>query len=80
MSISLHPELESKLRARAQAEGLTVEAYLEHLVRSDQNAEDELTALALEGIDSGDSIQVGAGYWEAKHQKLDERLRGTMGQ
>jgi hypothetical protein len=25
MSISIHPELETKLRARAQAEGLTVE-------------------------------------------------------
>lgn len=25
MSITVHPELESKLRARAQAEGLTVE-------------------------------------------------------
>jgi len=29
MSISMHPELETKLRARAQAEGLSVEAYLE---------------------------------------------------
>ncbi len=49
MSISIHPELETKLRARAQAEGLSVEAYLERLVRADQSAEDELTALALRG-------------------------------
>ena len=77
MSISIHPELETKLRARAQAEGLTVEAYLERLVHAEQCAEDELTSLALEGLDSGQPIEAGAGYWEAKHQKLDARLRGA---
>ena len=80
MSISIHPELETKLRTRAQAEGMTVEAYLEHLVRAEQSAEDELAALAIEGLSSGNPIEVGPGYWEAKHQKLDERLRGTSGQ
>jgi hypothetical protein len=80
MSISIHPELETKLRARAQAEGLTVEAFLEQLVHADQSGEDELTALALDGLNSGESIEAGPGYWEAKHQKLDARLRGTTGQ
>ena len=80
MSISIHPELETKLRARAQAEGLTVEAYLERLVQAELSAEDELTTLALEGLNSGDAIEPGPGYWEAKHQKLDARLRGTSGQ
>ena len=75
MSISIHPELESKLRARAQAEGLTVEAYLERLVRTEQSVEEELTSLALEGLNSGEPIEVGPGYWEAKHQKLDASLR-----
>ncbi|MGC2153513.1 MAG: hypothetical protein WA618_15840 [Terriglobales bacterium] len=78
MSITVHPELESKLRARAQAEGLTVEAYLERLVRAEQSAEDELTALALEGLNSGDPIEVGPGYWEAKHQKLDASLKSQI--
>jgi hypothetical protein len=79
MSISIHPELETKLRARAEAEGLTVEAYLERLVRAEQSAEDELTALALEGINSGEPIEPGRGYWEAKHQELDARLRSMSG-
>ncbi len=79
MSISIHPELETKLRARAEVEGLTVEAYLERLVRKEQNAEDEVTALALDGLDSGEPIEAGPGYWEAKHQKLDARLRGASG-
>jgi len=79
MSISIHPELETNLRARAQAEGLSVEDYLERLLRAEQSAEDELTALALDGVNSGDPIEVGPGYWEAKHQELDERLRGASG-
>lgn len=80
MSISIHPELETKLRALAQAEGLTVEAYLERLVHTEQSVKDELTALALEGLDSGDPIEVGPEYWESVHQDLDKRLRGASGQ
>jgi hypothetical protein len=80
MSISVHPELETKLRARAQAEGLTVEAYLDRLMRAEQSAEDELTALALEGLNSGEPLEIGPGYWEAKHQKLDASLQGKTGQ
>jgi hypothetical protein len=53
---------------------------LERLVRAEQSAEDKLTALAIEGLDSGDPVQGGPGYWEAKHRKLDEHLRGTSGQ
>jgi hypothetical protein len=75
MSITIHPELETKLRARAEAEGITVEAYVERLVHVDQQAEDELEALAVEGINSGPSIEIGPGYWEEKHRRLDERLK-----
>ena len=77
MNLTIHSELERKLRARAEAEGLTVEAYIERLVRADQEAEDELEALALEGLSSGEPIEVGLGYWEQKHRRLDERLKKT---
>jgi hypothetical protein len=80
MSISIHPELETKLRTRAQAEGLTVEGYLEQLVRAEQSTEDELTALALDGLNSGAPIEPTADYWKTKQQKVEERLRGTSGQ
>jgi|HubBroStandDraft_1064217.scaffolds.fasta_scaffold180571_1 hypothetical protein len=56
MSITIHPDLESRLRARAEIEGLTVEAYVERIARDDQQAEEELEALALGGLDSGESI------------------------
>ena len=42
MSIAIHPDLEARLRARAEAEGLTVEAYIECIARDDQQAEEEL--------------------------------------
>jgi len=36
MTITIDPKLEARLRERAESEGLTIEAYLERLVDSDQ--------------------------------------------
>ena len=36
------PELEMEIRGRAEAEGLSVEAYMEQLVRTDQRRIEEL--------------------------------------
>jgi len=77
MTITIDPTLEARLRERAEAEGLTIPAYLERLVRADQSAEEELESLALEGLNSGDPIPVGPGYWEEKHRRLDDRLKKT---
>jgi hypothetical protein len=54
MSITLQPALETKLRQNAEAEGLTIEAYLESLLRAAELAEEELEGLTLEGINSGE--------------------------
>lgn len=77
MSITIDPKLEAKIREKAEAEGLTVSSYLERLVSADQPAEDELETLALEGLNSGSPIEVGPGYWEEKHRRLDEQLKRT---
>jgi hypothetical protein len=77
MTITIDPKLEARLRERAESEGLTIDAYLERLVHSDQAAELELETLALEGLNSGAPIEVGSGYWEEKHKLLDERLKKT---
>jgi hypothetical protein len=77
MTITIDPKLEARLRERAESEGLTIDAYLERLVHSDQAAELELEMLALEGLNSGAPIEVGSGYWEEKHKLLDERLKKT---
>jgi hypothetical protein len=77
MTITIDPKLEARLRERAESEGLTIDAYLERLVHSDQAAQQELETLALEGLNSGTSTEVGSGYWEEKHELLDERLKKT---
>ena len=75
MSITIDPELEIRLRERADAEGLTIEAYVERMVRADQQAVDELETLAMEGLNSGEPIEPHPGFWEEKHRQLDERLK-----
>ena len=77
MTITIDPKLEARIREKAEAEGLTVDAYVERLVGADQAAEEELESLALEGLNSGAPIEVGPGYWEEKHRRLDERLKRT---
>jgi hypothetical protein len=77
MSLAIHPELETKIRTRAEAEGLTIEAYLERLVRADQQGADELESLSLAGLQSGDPIEPRPSYWQEKHRALDARLSKT---
>jgi hypothetical protein len=77
MTITIDPTLEARLQERADAEGLTITAYLERLVHADQAAEQELETLAHEGLNSGAPLEVGTGYWEEKHRLLDERLKKT---
>lgn len=77
MTITIDPKLEARIREKAEAEGLSVEAYVERLVSADQAAEEELEAVALEALRSGPPIEVGPDYWEKKHRQLDERLRRT---
>ncbi|MBI5283223.1 MAG: hypothetical protein HY858_16180 [Candidatus Solibacter usitatus] len=73
MPITIHPDLEAKLRAQAEAAGITVEMYIERLAHDDRVALEELESLALEGLNSGDPIEMGPDYWEEKHRRLDER-------
>jgi hypothetical protein len=78
MAITIDAKVEQRLLERAEAEGLTVTAYIERLVDADQSgaeAEEELEGLAIEGLNSGELIEVGPGYWEEKHRRLDEGLK-----
>jgi len=75
MAITIRPELEAKLRARAAAAGTSVETYLERIAHNDQAAELELEALAIEGLNSGESIEAEEPYWAAKRESLLSRHR-----
>jgi len=73
MSITILPELEARLRARAEAEGLSVEDYLERIAKDDQAAEEELQTLAMEGLNSGPSVPGDDQFWEERRRRLAER-------
>jgi hypothetical protein len=77
MSITIHPDLETRLRARAAAEGLSVEAYVERIARDDEQAERELESLALDGLNSGEALEADEMYWERKRRRLVERHENT---
>jgi antitoxin ParD1/3/4 len=53
----------------------TASEYIRELIRQDQKraAEEKLEALLLEGLDSGEPIEVTPEYWERKRRELIER-------
>lgn len=73
MSITIQPELEAKLRERAEIEGITVEEYIERIAREDEAAEQELEDLALEGLNSGEPVPADDAFWEERRRRLMER-------
>jgi hypothetical protein len=75
MTITIDPKTEARFRARADAAALTVEAYIERLPDARESAVDEPEGLALEGLNSGEPIEAGPGYWEEKHHRPDVHLR-----
>jgi hypothetical protein len=78
MSITIHPPLETEIRAKAEAEGISVEAYLERLLRADQESGADVERLAAEGLASGTPMDAAADYWERLHRHLDDRLRQSQ--
>ena len=77
ITLNIDPMIEARFRERANAAGLSIDAYIERLVDEDQSTLDELERLALDGLNSGEPIESGPGYWEQKHRRLEERLGRT---
>ena len=77
MPITINTELEATLRARADASGITVETYIERIALDDEAAEAELEAIALEGLNSGESILADERYWAEKRQRLIDRYQNA---
>ena len=55
----------------------TASEYIRHLIRQEQeNVESKrLETLLLEGLDSGDNIEISKEWWENKREELMQRLR-----
>jgi hypothetical protein len=75
MSIAIDPTIEQRIREQAKAQGLSVTAYIESLLDTEQSAGEELESLAEEALCSGEPIEAGPGFWEERHRLLDERLK-----
>ena len=76
LSISLPEPLKEYLETQAKERGYdTPSDYISALVREDQErkAEQRIEALLLEGVNSGEPIEVTPQYWEQKRRKLIER-------
>jgi len=60
----------------------SVSEYVRELIRSDQRRrqEERIDSLLLEGLDSGEPIEVTKDYWEAKKRKLSARLSQAKGE
>jgi antitoxin ParD1/3/4 len=76
LNISLPQPLKDYVEAQVKEGGYsTPSEYVRELVRRDrkQRAEERLEALLLEGLNSGEPIEITPEYWENKRQQLIER-------
>jgi hypothetical protein len=72
MAITISRDLEARLRARAEALGETVEAYIDRISRAEQEVEEELVMLAFEGLHSGSPAATDDKQWAEKRRRLIE--------
>jgi antitoxin ParD1/3/4 len=76
LNISLPQSLKDFVESQVQQHGYsTPSEYVRELLRQDQKrrAEDRLEAMLLDGLQSGDPIEITPDYWEAKRKSLVER-------
>ena len=76
LNISLPSSLKEFVETQVQESGFsTPSEYIRNLVRDDQKrrAEEKLEALLLEGLNSGEPIEITPEYWEKKRTQLIKR-------
>lgn len=76
LNISLPEGLREFVDEQVKSGGYgTASEYIRELIRQDQKraADEKLEALLLEGLDSGEPIEVTPEYWEKKRRELIER-------
>jgi hypothetical protein len=78
MPITVHPDLEAKIRARAEAEGgLTVEAYVDRLIREEDSEIAQTEALLQEAAASGEHLALTEGEWDRMEQEARAALEAN---
>lgn len=77
LNISISDSLREFVKERVVSAGYsTPSEYIRQLIREDQKAmtRDQLEALLLEGLESGEPIAVDDHYWKRKKAELAKRL------
>lgn len=77
MNIALPESMKEFVQEQVTAGGYSsVSEYVRELIRSEQRrrAEERINALLLEGLSSGEPIEVTPEYWENFKRKLEDRL------
>ena len=78
MKIALPESMQTFVQKRVAEGGFGgVREYVLDLIRADQQRrhEERIDELLLQGLASGEPIEVDAAYWQAKKQKLAARLQ-----
>jgi antitoxin ParD1/3/4 len=76
LNISLPQSLKDYVENQIKESGYsTPSEYVRELLRQDQNrrAEQKLEALLIEGLNSGEAIEITPEYWETKRKHLMQR-------
>ncbi len=79
MNVSLPESLRRFAEQRASDGYSSLSEYFRELLRRDRKraAEDRLEKLLLEGLESGEPIDVEEGFWEKKRRDLVARAEGS---
>lgn len=82
MNVALPESMKSFVQERVSEGGYSsVSEYVRDLIRADQKRrlEERIDGLLLEGLGSGEPIEVTPEYWEKKKRKLTEKLSKSNG-
>jgi antitoxin ParD1/3/4 len=82
MNVALPESMKSFVQERVSEGGYSsVSEYVRDLIRADQKRrlEERIDGLLLEGLNSGEPIEVTPEYWESKKRKLTEKLSKAKG-
>ncbi|MGK0187042.1 MAG: antitoxin ParD1/3/4 [Verrucomicrobiales bacterium] len=78
MNISLPETLKDYVEARLREGGYgTASEYVRELIRNDQKsaAQEQLERLLLEGLESGEPVQIDEDFWAKKKADLTKRIQ-----
>ena len=78
LNVSLPESMRTFIDEQIKSQGYsTASEYIRHLIRKEQEAiEDKrLEALLIEGLESGEPVEINEEWWHNKREELMQRLR-----